>query len=509
MTERDTHDYVIVGAGTAGCVLAHRLSRDEDTGVLLLEAGEPDDKEEIHIPAMFPHLFKSEVDWDYSTAPQPGLNGRAEYYPRGKTLGGSSAINAMMYVRGNPWDYDRWERLGNEGWSYDDLLPYFCRAEDFEGGASEFHGADGPLRITRQDDFTEQSRALVEAAEEVGFEYNDDFNAGRQTGVGPFHLTADGDQRESTAVAYLRPVLDRENLTAETGAHVTRVLFDGDRAVGVEYEQEGRRHTVEAEREVILSAGAVDSPKLLLLSGIGPADHLDDHGIEPRIDAPGVGRNLQDHLLTHAVYECTEDFELPPSSNLGENGAFERTDPGLPAPDLQYFLAPVYFMNHGFDNPEGKGFSIGATFLRPKSRGRITLRSADPFDDPVIDPQYFDEREDLDRLVEGIKRAREIGRADALDEYRGEELWPGEAVQSDEGIAEHVRETVQTVYHPVGTCKMGDDAMAVVDDRLRVHGVDGLRVVDASIMPRITSGNTNAPVIAIAEKAADLIREDA
>lgn len=295
MAGNNKHDYVIVGAGSAGCVLATRLSENERTNVLLLEAGDPDDHEPIHVPARWRELVKSELDWGYTTTPQPGLNGRENYWPRGKTLGGSSSINAMMYIRGHPWDYDRWERLGNEGWSYENLLPYFIRFEDFEDGESEYHGEGGPLSITRQDSFDPLAEAFVAAAQEIGFEYNDDFNAGCQVGVGPFHLTAADDQRQSTAVGYLHPVLDRENLTVETGAHVTRVRFEGDRAVGVEYEQADTVHEAAATQEVLLSAGAIASPQLLMLSGIGPADHLEAHGIECRADRPGAGRNLQDH----------------------------------------------------------------------------------------------------------------------------------------------------------------------------------------------------------------------
>lgn len=530
-TRTATYDYVVVGAGSAGCVLANRLSSDSDTTVLVLEAGEPDDKREIRIPAAFSDLFRTETDWEYYTEPQAEMHDREEYWPRGKTLGGSSSINAMIHIRGHPYDYDRWTDLGNKGWAYEDILPYFKRSEHFagNGGDPEYHGTDGPLHVADQRSPRDLSKAFVDAATEVDYEHNTDFNGECQEGIGLYHVTQKDGRRHSAADAYLTPVLDRPNLTVETGAYVTRVLLEDDRAVGAAYEQGGRRLRADATEEVLVCGGTVNSPQLLMLSGIGPADHLREHDIGIQQELPGVGRNLQDHLIVPVVYEATTAATLddadsltrlpvnmakffflkrgPLTSNIGESGGFVRTDEDLPAPDIQFIFAPTYFMNHGFDNPkQGHGFSIGATQLRPESRGRITLRSADPFEVPAIDPQYFTDPADLDALVEGIRRIREIVRASPFDEYRDKEIWPGEDVESDDEIAEHIRETAQTVYHPVGTCKMGDDDLAVVDDRLRVHGVKGLRVIDGSIVPRLVGGNTNAPIIMIAERATDFIR---
>ena len=525
---KDAYDFVVVGAGSAGCVLANRLSQDPETSVLLLEAGEPDDERNIKIPAAFPELFKTETDWEYYTEPQEHCGGRELYWPRGKTLGGCSSNNAMIYVRGHRSDYDHWADLGNDGWEYDSMLEYFKRAETFEPPATEYHGTDGPLNVADQTSPRPASEAFVRAAAAAGYDRNDDFNGADQEGVGMYHVTQKGGKRHSAADAYLKPVLDRSNLTAETGARVTEVTIEDGRATGVEYRQDGARHVADASEEVVLTAGAVNSPHLLMLSGIGDPAHLSDHGIDVTVDSPGVGRNLQDHLFVFTVYETSDDvstlddagglrdilnwFVLKRgklTSNVGEAGGFVRTDEGESRPDLQFHFAPSYFMEHGLANPaDGRGLSIGATQLRPESRGRVTLASADPFDAPRIDPNYLAESEDVETLVEGVRRAREIAAEEPLSGYVGAEVWPGEDVRSDEAIAEHVREKCHTVYHPVGTCKMGDDEAAVVDDRLRVHGVKGLRVADASVMPTLVGGNTNAPTIAIAERAADLIRDD-
>ncbi|WP_440770615.1 GMC family oxidoreductase [Natronorubrum sp. DTA28] len=524
-----SYDYVIVGAGPAGCVLANRLSADGDAEVLLLEAGEPDENREIGVPAAFSELFQSGVDWEYYTEPQSELHDRKLYWPRGKTLGGSSSINAMIYIRGQPEDYDRWAELGNEGWAYEDVLPSFKRAEHNERGPSEYHGIGGPRNVTDLRSPNELTEAFLKAGQSVGLPYNEDFNAGDQSGVGYYQVTQKGGERHSAADAYLKPVLERPNLTAVTGARVTTVRFDGREAVGVEYARDdasGRSATVDATEEVVLSAGAINSPHLLMCSGVGPADHLADHDISVVADLPGVGRNLQDHLQAGVNYESTKPITLadadslwntlryllrkrgPLTSNIAEAGGFTTVSEDAEVPEIQFHFGPTFFVEHGFDNPEGHGFSLGALRLRPDSRGRISLRSADPFDEPVIDPQYLTEGDDLEVLLEGIKLVRKILRAEPFDEYRGEEMLPGSDVESDEELIEHIRETAETLYHPVGTCKMGDDELAVVDDRLRVRGLEGLRVVDASIMPTITSGNTDAPTTMIAEKAADYIRAD-
>ncbi len=518
------YDYIVVGAGSAGCVLANRLTENPNVTVLLLEAGGPDKKQEIHIPAAFSKLFKTSMDWAYFTEPQPQAANRQLYWPRGKMLGGSSSLNAMIYIRGHRADYDSWREAGNEGWGYSDVLPYFRKGETNERGADEYHGLHGPLNVADLRCINPLSKAFVEAAAGNGIPRNPDFNGAEQEGAGFYQVTQKQGKRHSTAAAYLKPVLSRSNLTVTTEAQVTRLLFEGKRVIGVAYIQNGVKQEAKAAAEVILAGGTINSPQVLLLSGVGPAEELRELGIEVVLDLPGVGKNLQDHLATAANYYSTKPVTLegaeslknvanylvfrkgPLTTNVAEVGGFVRTRADLPAPDLQFHFAPGFFVEHGFVKPVGNGFTFGPTLLQPESRGYISLKSTDPLAHPKIQPNYFSAENDVKVLVEGIKIARKLAKHSAFAPYLGEEYLPGAAVTSDEALADYVRNKSETLYHPVGTCKMGNDAMAVVDSQLRVHGLEGLRVVDASIMPQVVRGNTNAPTIMIAEKAADLIK---
>jgi choline dehydrogenase len=518
-------DYVVVGAGAAGCVLAGRLSEDEHASVALLEAGGSDRALFVRLPAGFAKLFKTDRDWAYFTEPELGLAGRRLFWPRGKMLGGSSSMNAMVYIRGTPGDYDRWEQLGCEGWSFGDVLPLFRRTERNARGASPLHGGDGPLHVNDLVLVNEVSRAFLDACAERGLPRNDDFNGERQEGYGRYQVTQRRGRRFSAADAYLAPARRRRNLRVETYALATRLVFEGTRCTGVEYVKAGKTHRVYASREVILAAGAINSPQLLLASGIGPADELEKLGVPVVTDSPGVGKNLQDHVAVAASWACTRPVTLdmaeglpnllrfliagtgPLTSNIAEVGAFLKTDPTRSDPDIQLVFAPAWYVDHGLEKPQGCGFSIAAALLRPEARGEITLRCADPREPPRITARYLSSQRDRRILLEGVKRIREIAAATALASYRGSERAPGEDVKTDGDLARWLERSAETLYHPVGTCKMGTAADAVVDPRLRVRGIERLRIADASIMPIIPGGNTHAPTLMIAEKAVAMIRE--
>ncbi len=518
------YDYIIVGAGSAGCVLAARLTEDRHTRVLLLEAGGRDTAREIKIPAAFYKLYKTQMDWNYSTEPEPHLLNRKLYWPRGKVLGGSSSINAMIYIRGSASDYDGWEQMGNAGWSFRDVLPYFKKSENNERGASDFHGVGGPLCVSDLRYVNPLTRVFLKAAGELGIGANADFNGATQDGAGLYQVTHKNAQRHSAADAFLRAAMARPNLNVLTEAHATRIVIQNNRAAGVAYHRKGRNEEARSAKEVLLAGGAVNSPQLLMLSGIGPADDLKRAGIQAVHALPGVGKNLQDHPMLSVGYICKKRVSLdtaetvwniarylavksgPLASNVAESGLFARTREGLARPDLQLLFGPAYYRNHGITRMKGSYFGFGPTLVTPESRGEITLRSADPHAAPAIRANYLSTENDMKTLIAGVRLARELAHTKAFDEFRGDELPEGAGATTDAEIAEFIRRETETLYHPVGTCKMGTDERAVVDARLRVHGIDGLRVIDASIMPRVPAGNTNAPTLMIAEKAADMIR---
>jgi choline dehydrogenase len=525
-------DYLIVGAGSAGCVLANRLSADPQYDVLLLEAGGKDTNPWIHVPVgYFKTMHDPRLDWCYRTEPDDNVAGRRIDWPRGKVLGGSSSLNGLLYVRGQREDYDRWAELGNRGWRYADVLPYFRKSEDQERGADAYHGVGGPLKVSDLRLRRPIADHFIAAAQQIGIPFNHDYNGAMQEGVGYFQQTAHRGFRWSTAKGFLRPARTRANLRIETHAQILRVLFEGNTAVGVEYLQGGERKTARARIEVILACGAIGSPQILQHSGIGPAKLLQRVGVPVRVDLPGVGRNLQDHLQVRLVFRTRErtlndeinhplrkawiglQYALwrtgPLTLAASQVVIFTHSRPGLDRPDIQFHMQPLSADKPGQGAHPFSAFTASVCQLRPFSRGSIEIRSADPLQHPAIHAGYLSDERDHPVVIDAIRVARRIAAAPALAPHIVSEFVPGPQYQTDAELLDAARQFSQSIYHPAGTCKMGSDPLAVVDERLRVHGVARLRVVDASIMPELVSGNTNAPVIMIAEKAADMILEDA
>ena len=524
MSANPSYDFIIIGAGSAGCVLARRLSAQSYRRVLLLEAGGRDLNPFIHMPAGLAQLVRNRrINWNYYTEPEPELEQRRLYWPRGKVLGGCSSINAMCYIRGQPEDYDDWARDGAIGWGYEDVLPFFRKSEHQQHGASLYHGESGPLWVEDLRCRNPLTDTFLAAAVSMGLPHNPDFNGERQHGAGYYQVTQRAGRRCSAAMAYLEPARTRSNLQIETHALVERILIEHQRAIGVTYRRGSKRYTAYCDGEVLLSAGTVNSPQLLMLSGIGPADHLRSQSLDVILDRPAVGENLQDHLDVCTLYKSTRpltyDFNRLQEfgvllqywlrhqgagvSNIAEAGAFACSSRATrDRPDIQMHFVPAQLDDHGRNRLPGHGFTLHACHLQPRSRGRILLRSNRPDEPPLIFGNYLREPHDLQVMLEAVRLSRQLLRSPAFDELRGEEVFPGISDDSDAELTSFIRRKAETVYHPVGTCRMGCDSAAVVDEALRVHGIAGLRVVDASVMPRIVSGNTNAPTIMIAEKAA-------
>ena len=535
----DTFDYIIAGAGSAGCVLANRLSKDPSIKVLLIEAGGSDWHPFVRMPAGVLELMSGEgagknYNYGFWTEGQPHLNNRKLFTPRGKGVGGSSNINGMLYIRGHARDYDIWRQLGNEGWSYDEVMPYFKKAERNQNGESEFHGGDGELGVSNPV-FSNNPlhKTFINAGIEAGYPYNEDLNGATQEGFGPAQQTIWNGKRESTGQSFIKPVLDRKNLTISKMSVTKKLLFKGNKCIGLEYIKNKTVYSVFAEREVMVCGGAINSPQLLQLSGIGRGDYIKKWGLDVVADLPGVGENLQDHLDILSHYECTQPvtdarhmmgpfgwgfikqaliltqwglMRSGPGNDIGLAAlSFMKTEENLDLPDIQMHFIGALLKDHGKTKPDEHCFSNHVCVLRPESRGYIALKSLDPNVQPLIQPNYLSAQKDLDVMVKGVKMSREVINQKAFDQYRGTELNPGPDVQTDKEIEEFVRANAETIYHPVGTCKMGSDEFAVVDDKLRVRGVENLRVVDASVMPTLIGGNTNAPTIMIADKISDHI----
>ena len=523
-----SYDFIIIGGGSAGCVLANRLSSDPAARVLLIEAGPEDTALKIQMPGATPYVIADEtINWRYYTEAQENLDGRRLQWPRARVLGGCSSHTTMVFIRGHARDYDHWRQLGCVGWSYSEILPYFRRSEQRESGEDIYHGGEGPMRVRPANFPNPLNQAFIEAGIEAGFPYTDDFNGHQQEGVGRFDVNIGDGKRWNTSRAYLWPALERPNLEVKTQALVTRILFDANRATGVELSVQGQIQQVASTQEIILSAGAINSPQLLMLSGIGNANHLKKHDIPVVIDLPAVGQNLQDHLDISIQHHCLQPVSLAKynrldrkalialqwwffDSGLGtsghlEVGSFLRSSSSVETPDIQHHFIPIAILEHGTQFPNVHSYQASVCQLRQDSRGFIELRSNDPRDHPVMQPNYLDTEDDKRCMREAVKITREIFAQPAFDEFRGREIQPGPACQSDADIDAFVRAKSETTYHPCGSCKMGTDANAVVDPALRVFGTEGLRVADASVMPTIVSGNLNAPTIMIAEKAADLI----